>query len=84
MRHCVDFVAELYPAYELKYNDSIFMQKTHTIAVMTVWRISWKTMQFHAFFHDPLPIRKWHCRDASYSALADIDILRTRREYGLR
>ena len=25
MRHCVDFVADSYPACELKYNDQIFM-----------------------------------------------------------
>ena len=54
MRHCVDFVADSYTARELKYNHQIFMQKSCILAL----------------FHDPLAIRKWHCRDAPYSALA--------------
>ena len=42
-------------------------------------------MQFLvALFHDPLVIRKWHCRDAPYSALAEIDISRTLREPSLK
>ena len=41
-------------------------------------------MYFLALFHDPLAIRKIHCRDLPYSELADIDILRTRREQSLR
>ena len=36
MRRCVDFVAYSYPACELKYIDSIFMQKTRILAVTTV------------------------------------------------
>ena len=41
-------------------------------------------MHFFALFHDPLTIRKQHCRDATYNELADIDILRTRRKHSLR
>ena len=41
-------------------------------------------MQFLAFFHDPVAIRKLHFRDAPYSVLADIDMLSTRREQGHR
>ena len=41
-----------------------------------------KDKHTHALFHNPSAIRKWYCRGASDSELADIDILRNCRQQG--